>query len=631
MSNDVLKSRARVRMQYTNEPYATARAELVAVDADAPLIPPAATADQMLFEAQVFARWLRAFGGIVPVSLSAAGRFGLLHVTPRSHELGVRVDPKALTDLLAALVRHDSQSQASYGVPGLRFRLERQRLVLLQPGSEGRIILSGVPQPVWEATLGSLAEGLPPMSQLLFSGTDEWVADEVDFQGEDEDQLEGSEAYLSALFRRPGLLGTDQELRLRLGHGRQEPVVDAAGRPWRPWDDDSLPVELAADQNDEAPTADVENTEETAPALGRALLQEVACAALERDENVGEFGSTARGELFALVDPARLSPDATAELREEILSVITERGGLLCEVPRYGEDGEYLRITSTPGLQPHEPFTPQEVDAAAAWLVPLDFNHDTPESLFEVPPARRMPGAEDEVLGFDSPDELWARTAGARLGQAALALLFIRSQERPPHPDETAPEAEGWPNAILLSRSGWFVNVYRMATGWIEVASRRLGAGRFRSDDVAQEVCRQLLGLASPDEEFIEASWVWVLLWMEALEDRHPPLDESRVSPPERLNDILYKRVPRRGPAAWKPVWEAVESGRLRQWRLSAEDVAWRDGPGFHVLLMHLMADVETRVEKTLKTPGRFTEKGAARVREITDRLGLKVLAADAE
>ncbi|MGW4823223.1 hypothetical protein ACWEP4_30690 [Streptomyces sp. NPDC004227] len=43
-------------MQYTNEPYATAKAELAAVDADAPLIPPAATAGQMLFEAQVFAR-----------------------------------------------------------------------------------------------------------------------------------------------------------------------------------------------------------------------------------------------------------------------------------------------------------------------------------------------------------------------------------------------------------------------------------------------------------------------------------------------------------------------------------------------------------------------------------------------
>ncbi|WP_274036269.1 hypothetical protein [Streptomyces sp. MMBL 11-1] len=431
MSNDVLKSRARVRMQYTNEPYATARAELAAVGVDAPLIPPAATEEQMLFEAQVFARWVRAFGSVVPASLSAAGRFGLLHVTPRSHELDVRVDPKALTDLLAALVRHDSQIMASYGVPGLRFRHERQRLVLLQPGSEGRIILSGVPRPVWKVALGSLAEGLPSRSQLLFSGPDEWVADEVDFQEADEEQLEGSEAYLSALFRRPGLLGADQELRLRLGHGRQEPVVDAAGRPWRPWGDDSLPVELAADQNDGTPTPTVECTEEAAPALGRTLLQEVACAALERDENVGGFGSPAGGELFALVDPARLTLDATARLREEILSVITERDGLLCEVPRYGEDGEYLRIASTPGLRPHDSFTPHERDTAAAWLVPLDFNHGTPESLFEVPPARRMPGAEDEVLGFDSPDELWARTAGAPTGPGGSGAAVRRRQARP--------------------------------------------------------------------------------------------------------------------------------------------------------------------------------------------------------
>ncbi|MGW4823222.1 hypothetical protein ACWEP4_30685 [Streptomyces sp. NPDC004227] len=412
--------------------------------------------------------------------MSASGRFGVRHVTPRSHELDVRVDPKALTDLLAALVRHDSQVQASYGVPGLRYRLGRQRLVLLQPGRTGRIILSGVPQPVWEATLSSLAEGLPPLSQLLFCGPDEWVADEVDHQGEDEDQLEGSQAYLSALFRRPGLLENGQEVRLRLSHGRQEPMVDVAGRPWRPRDDDSLPVELAAEQNNGTPTAAVESAgcKETAPALGRALLQEVACAALERDENVGGwFGSPAGGELFALVDPAHPSPDATDEWREEILSVITEREGLLCEVPRVGEDGDYLRITSTPGLRPREPFTPQERDAAAAWLVRPDFNDRTPESLFEVPPSRRMPGAEDEVIGFDSPDELWARTAGARMGRAVLALLFIRPQERPPHPDETAAKIEGWPNAFLLSRSGWFVNVYRMTTGWIEVRSRPLGEG----------------------------------------------------------------------------------------------------------------------------------------------------------
>ncbi|MCZ1011868.1 hypothetical protein O1L68_39865 [Streptomyces lydicus] len=424
MANDVFKSRARLRCQYTNEPYATAKGELAACTEQAPVIPPAATAGQMQFEAQVFARWVRAFGGIVPASLSRAGRFGLHHVTPRPHELELRVDPSALTDLLAVLVRHDSQVRASYGVPGLRFHYKRQRLVLRQAGREGRIVLSPVPEKAWAAVLKALEADVPARSRLLLTGPDEWTQDELNYQDQDEDELGASAAYLSSLLRRPALWG-DQELRLRLSRDRRPAVVDAAGRPL------SLPLEPStakAGEPERDPVAgsagdlsagdcsefgirvERDNVSGTANAgtaggreaehvLGRDLLQEVVCAALERHEDVVGWGISARGgDLFALVDPGQLDPDTAAQLREGrngVVSVIAERDGLLREMPWSSESGDHLRITAGAHLEPVAAFSHQERDAAAVWLIPLDFTHDTPRALFEVlPPAgcpvRRM-------------------------------------------------------------------------------------------------------------------------------------------------------------------------------------------------------------------------------------------------
>jgi hypothetical protein len=292
-------------------------------------------------------------------------------IAPRPGELELRVNSKALTDLLATLVRRDSQVMASYGVPGLRYRYERQPLVLRQAGRGGRIVLSRVPQQVWSSVLNYLEQGVPPRSRLLFTGSDAWTQDEINYQEADEHQKEGSASYLSALFRRPGLLG-DQELRICLDRGREEAVADGAGRPLRPWCGPSTPVELDSDGAEKAEDAD-----EAGHVLGRGLLQEIVRSALERDENLGGWRDPASGELFALADPGQLDPGTASQLQEDIAAVITERDGLLRELPFAGESGDYLRITAGEHLVPLEPFTCHERDAAAAWPVPLDFNYRT--------------------------------------------------------------------------------------------------------------------------------------------------------------------------------------------------------------------------------------------------------------
>ncbi|WP_424892176.1 hypothetical protein [Streptomyces sp. XH2] len=620
MPNDVFRDRARLRIQSTGEPHATAKSELRAFDANAPVIPPAADPQQALFEAQVFARLVRAFGGLVPASVSAVGRFGLRHVSPRPNELEVRVDPEALPDVLGVLAGHNSPVMASYGVPGLRCRYERRRLMLRQPGLCGRIVLAPVPQPAWAKALERLEKGVPPRSRLLFTDSDDWTPDELDAQDADEEQLGGYAGYLSALFRRVATL-RDQELRVCLDQRRFEAVVDSSGAALRPWSGAQTPVELlSADEADDAASAGPLEQDEGS-VLERGLLQEVARSALERAAHLDAVGP-AGGELFALVDPRQLPAETTSALRPDVEAVISERDGRLCEMPLAAESGDYLRMTSSRHLVPVAGYTEQERETARAWVVPVDFTDRTDPALFAAPPARRMPNG-DELFGFDSPEELWARTAGARMGPSVLALLFLRPQERPPHPDKPEGEIGGWPNAIVLSRSGQYVNAYRMPTGWIEVTYRRMGDSRFLGDDVAHEVCRQLLSLPSPDEDVVKPSWAWVLLWMEALKGRRAPLEPSRATPPERLNDYLYGRVALEGQAAWQPVWEAVETGRLRQWRLGTEDVAWRDGPGFLVLLTHLIDDVVVRVERMLAEPGRFTDQGAAYVREVTTELGL--------
>jgi hypothetical protein len=135
------------RMLYTGEHHGRALGELRRQQAGSPPIPDAAGDGQPILEAlflEVLGRCSK--DRWQPYMLP----FAVRSVTPRPHELIVRVPKQYLPDILREALpawpagEEDGAGEPGcqvYGIPGLRARLSRGQVILARPGLPGRIII----------------------------------------------------------------------------------------------------------------------------------------------------------------------------------------------------------------------------------------------------------------------------------------------------------------------------------------------------------------------------------------------------------------------------------------------------------------------------------------------------------
>jgi hypothetical protein len=152
MPNTVFRALCAGRMAQTGESHNQALDELRRIPAGTPPIPEAADADQAFLESC----FLEAIGRCEkdrwrPRMLP----FAVKSVTPRPHELVVRVSGAFLPDIIRGIMpswpAEDEMTgtvSQIYGIPGLRAQLHQERVVLSRPGFAGRISIP-VPAGRW--------------------------------------------------------------------------------------------------------------------------------------------------------------------------------------------------------------------------------------------------------------------------------------------------------------------------------------------------------------------------------------------------------------------------------------------------------------------------------------------------
>jgi hypothetical protein len=156
MPSSFLRTLASGRIQHTGESYRSALVEVQTLPASWP-IPDPAEAAQAALESEFLEiighcpkdRWR-------PRMLPFAIRW----VTPRSHELVVCIHreflPDIIRDLMPTWALEEEKEGAVcnlYGIPGLRPRIRKGKVVLSRPGLAGRIVIAG-PAADWKkATL----------------------------------------------------------------------------------------------------------------------------------------------------------------------------------------------------------------------------------------------------------------------------------------------------------------------------------------------------------------------------------------------------------------------------------------------------------------------------------------------
>lgn len=159
MSVSLLRRLCAGRMLYTGEDHGRALGELRRQRAGSPPIPDAADDGQAVLESlflEVIGRCRK--DRWQPYMLP----FAVRSVTPRPHELIVRVPkqylPDVLREVLPAWPAADEDGTGEpgcqvYGIPGLRARLTRGQVILARPGLPGRII---IPSPADRARKAAL-------------------------------------------------------------------------------------------------------------------------------------------------------------------------------------------------------------------------------------------------------------------------------------------------------------------------------------------------------------------------------------------------------------------------------------------------------------------------------------------
>ena len=136
------------RAAQTGERHQHALDELRGLGPGTPPVPDAATPDQAFLEAQLLER----LGRWNPDRWRPRMQpFGVRSVSPRPHEIVVRVPAEFLPDVLHAVLpcwdaAHDDREYPDvYGIPGLRARHEQGRGILHRPGFPGRIAVPAAP------------------------------------------------------------------------------------------------------------------------------------------------------------------------------------------------------------------------------------------------------------------------------------------------------------------------------------------------------------------------------------------------------------------------------------------------------------------------------------------------------
>jgi hypothetical protein len=143
------------RAAQTGERHRQALEELRALSPGAPPVPDAATLDQAFLEAQLLER----LGRWNPDRWRPQMQpFGVRSVSPRPHEIAVRVPAEFLPDILHTLMPcWDPADEAGdcpdvFGIPGLRARHTDGHGILYRPGFPGRIAVPAAPG-LWRKAL----------------------------------------------------------------------------------------------------------------------------------------------------------------------------------------------------------------------------------------------------------------------------------------------------------------------------------------------------------------------------------------------------------------------------------------------------------------------------------------------
>ena len=174
------------RAAQTGERHQHALDELRGLDPGTPPVPDAATPDQAFLEAQLLER----LGRWNPDRWRPRMQpFGVRSVSPRPHEIVVRVPAEFLPDVLHAVMpcwdaAHDDREYPDvYGIPGLRARHEQGRGILYRPGFPGRVTVPAAPG-LWRKAL-LVAAGLssgPDQARLPWlTAPDDWDPGEARF------------------------------------------------------------------------------------------------------------------------------------------------------------------------------------------------------------------------------------------------------------------------------------------------------------------------------------------------------------------------------------------------------------------------------------------------------------------
>jgi len=174
------------RTAQTGERPQQALDELRLLSHGAPPIPDAATPDQAFLEAL----FLERLGRWNPDRWRPCMQpFGIRSVSPRPHEIAVRVPAEFLPDIIHTVmpcwaVDDDSPDYTEvHGIPGLRARYEHGRGFLYRPGFDGRIAFPATPG-LWRKAIKVAADLYGPGDQVRIPwqlSPHDWHAGEVRF------------------------------------------------------------------------------------------------------------------------------------------------------------------------------------------------------------------------------------------------------------------------------------------------------------------------------------------------------------------------------------------------------------------------------------------------------------------
>ena len=207
MRNDFPGKLARIRSQYTAEPHVLARQ---AVSEDQAVVPPAATDEQLVLEAEVLYELVMRAGGQF-----SAYPFGIRQTSPRPNSLHLMVESEGrAVEILRALLPVDDPDGELSGIAGLRVRtLTHRGIELHQPGRTTSLWLTGLSADGWCRAEAEVAAVTDESRWDVLWRSPAWTQRERDWEawwasGPGGEQARAGAWCSSGLLRRLGLFNT---------------------------------------------------------------------------------------------------------------------------------------------------------------------------------------------------------------------------------------------------------------------------------------------------------------------------------------------------------------------------------------------------------------------------------------